>query len=63
MSAFHASAAVSRVAAASKRPVMGPPGEGVVSLAMGEPDFATPAHITAAAVTALHDGETRYVDQ
>ena len=30
----------------------------VISLAVGEPDFATPAHITQAAIDALHRGET-----
>lgn len=32
----------------------------VISLAVGEPDFATPAHITQAAVDALNRGETHY---
>jgi aspartate aminotransferase len=32
----------------------------VISLAMGEPDFATPAHITQAAIDALNRGETHY---
>ncbi|MDV0441008.1 pyridoxal phosphate-dependent aminotransferase [Methanorbis furvi] len=32
----------------------------VISLAVGEPDFATPAHITQAAVDALSRGETHY---
>lgn len=32
----------------------------VISLAVGEPDFATPAHITRAAVDALNRGETHY---
>ena len=32
----------------------------VISLAVGEPDFATPAHITKAAIDALHRGETHY---
>jgi len=32
----------------------------VISLAVGEPDFATPAHITEAAVAALKRGETHY---
>ncbi len=32
----------------------------VVSLAVGEPDFATPAHITQAAIDALNRGETHY---
>lgn len=32
----------------------------VISLAVGEPDFATPAHITKAAIKALEAGETHY---
>ena len=32
----------------------------VISLAVGEPDFATPAHITQAAVDVLNLGETHY---
>jgi aspartate aminotransferase len=32
----------------------------VISLATGEPDFDTPDHIIAAAVAALHAGQTRY---
>jgi len=32
----------------------------VISLAVGEPDFATPAHITQAAIDALRRGETHY---
>ncbi len=35
-------------------------GEKVVSLAVGEPDFPTPAHIIEAAKKALDDGFTRY---
>lgn len=32
----------------------------VISLAAGEPDFATPAPIVEAAIKALHDGQTKY---
>lgn len=32
----------------------------VISLSIGEPDFATPAHITAACIDALNRGETHY---
>jgi len=32
----------------------------VISLAVGEPDFATPSHITKAAIDALNRGETHY---
>lgn len=35
-------------------------GVDVISLAVGEPDFATPAHITQAAIDALQRGETHY---
>ena len=35
-------------------------GEDVISLAAGEPDFATPPHIAAAAVAAIRDGHTHY---
>ena len=35
-------------------------GRDVVSLSIGEPDFATPPHVIAAAKAALDAGETRY---
>lgn len=35
-------------------------GKPVLSFGAGEPDFATPAHIIEAAVTALHKGATKY---
>jgi aspartate aminotransferase len=35
-------------------------GEKILSLAIGEPDFPTPAHIVAAAKKALDDGYTKY---
>ncbi len=35
-------------------------GRNIVHLEIGEPDFATPAHIIEAAVKALHDGYTHY---
>ena len=37
-------------------------GKDVISLCAGEPDFATPAPICAAAVHALENGHTRYTD-
>jgi len=37
-------------------------GVDVLNFGAGEPDFNTPAHITAAAIKALHDGETRYTE-
>lgn len=36
-------------------------GRDVIHLEIGEPDFATPAHIVEAGVRALRDGATRYV--
>jgi aspartate/methionine/tyrosine aminotransferase len=35
-------------------------GQDIIHLEIGEPDFDTPAHITEAAVQALHDGHTGY---
>jgi aspartate/methionine/tyrosine aminotransferase len=35
-------------------------GREVIHLEIGEPDFATPAHVTEAAIDALHAGETHY---
>jgi aspartate aminotransferase len=35
-------------------------GINVITLAAGEPDFDTPAHITEAAIAALRDGQTKY---
>jgi aspartate aminotransferase len=35
-------------------------GRDVVRMEVGDPDFETPPHITAAAVDALHDGKTHY---
>lgn len=35
-------------------------GRHIIHLEIGEPDFATPAHIVEAAVKALHDGYTHY---
>jgi aspartate aminotransferase len=35
-------------------------GRDVISLSVGEPDFATPAHVIAAAKTALDAGDTKY---
>jgi aspartate aminotransferase len=37
-------------------------GVDVLSFSAGEPDFNTPAHITAAAIQALNDGQTRYTE-
>jgi aspartate aminotransferase len=35
-------------------------GRDVISLSVGEPDFDTPDHIKAAAIAAIHRGETKY---
>ncbi len=35
-------------------------GRDIVSLSIGEPDFATPAHVAQAAKQAIDDGQTRY---
>ncbi len=35
-------------------------GRDIISLSMGEPDFDTPAHIRAAAIQAINEGQTRY---
>jgi aspartate aminotransferase len=61
--AFDPSSAVARVERHSLRPPMGPAGAGLVSVAMGEPDFDTPEPIVDAAVAALRSGATHYVDQ
>jgi aspartate aminotransferase len=58
---FRGSAAVERIEAASLRPSLAKV-PGLISLAMGEPDFDTPAEIVDAAVDALRTGHTRYTD-
>ncbi|MBF4588278.1 pyridoxal phosphate-dependent aminotransferase [Curtobacterium sp. VKM Ac-2887] len=58
--AFRAAQSVQRVTAASRR-VQQPQSSGdLVSLAMGEPDFATPLQVVEAAATALRAGRTHY---
>lgn len=58
--AFPPSEAVARIAAASRR-VQQPQSTGsLVSLAMGEPDFDTPAQVTEAAIASLRSGRTHY---
>ncbi|MEV4889791.1 pyridoxal phosphate-dependent aminotransferase [Nonomuraea sp. NPDC055795] len=47
----------------SRRPALAPAPPGAVSLAMGEPDFPTPAPVVEAAVAALRAGHTHYADQ
>jgi aspartate aminotransferase len=58
---FEGSAAVKRIEATSLRPIFAPV-PGLISLAMGEPDFDTPAEIVEAAVNALRAGHTRYTE-
>src|SRR5687768_3951124 len=48
---------------ASKRPPLALAPPGAVSLAVGEPDCATPPQIVEAAVRALREGHTHYSDQ
>ncbi len=59
---FQQSAAIARVACASLRPPGGLAPPGVISLARGEPDFATPEPVTEALRRAIQDGYTRYAD-
>jgi len=47
-------------AAADRATALKREGKNIVSLAVGEPDFDTPAHIRAAASRAMDNGETRY---
>jgi aspartate aminotransferase len=58
---FEPSLAVQRNAASSERPA-GRPGPGVISLASGDPDFATPDYIRQALIDALAAGYTHYAD-
>ncbi|WP_433479297.1 pyridoxal phosphate-dependent aminotransferase [Spirillospora sp. CA-142024] len=53
---------VARIRATSLRTPMSPPTGDVVSLAIGEPDFATPPGIVAAMKRALDAGHTHYTD-
>ena len=59
---FQPSAAATRLATASLRPAGGLAPAGTVSLAQGEPDFATPEPITEALCRAVRDGYTHYGD-
>src|SRR6185437_14121138 len=60
MSSFHASAAVRRVESTSLRVQQPTSTDDLVSLAMGEPNFDTPARIRQAADAALAAGYTHY---
>ncbi|MFJ5304763.1 pyridoxal phosphate-dependent aminotransferase [Streptomyces sp. NPDC088350] len=57
---FAPAAAVARIAAASRRTQQPQSGGDLVSLAMGEPDFDTPAQVTEAAEASLRGGRTHY---
>jgi len=61
MSSFVPSFAVARISEKSQRR-SGLPGPGVVSLALGEPDFDTPAPVLEAGIAALRAGYTHYID-
>ena len=60
MSSFAASAAVRRVESTSLRVQQPTSTDDLVSLAMGEPNFGTPARIRQAADAALTAGYTHY---
>ncbi len=48
------------VAVATRAAELKAAGRDILSFSVGEPDFITPAHITEAAVRAMHEGKTRY---
>jgi aspartate aminotransferase len=48
------------IAAKARADAMRASGRDVIDFTVGEPDFATPAHIVAAGAAALQDGHTRY---
>lgn len=60
--AFQPSEAVQRVERTSLRTAQPQSRAGLISLAMGEPDFATPPRVRIAAAQALEDGHTHYTD-
>lgn len=59
---FQPSAAITRVTTASLRPAGGAAPPATISLARGEPDFATPEPIVEALHRAVRDGYTHYGD-
>src|SRR5688500_17716964 len=61
--AFPHAARIAQLRAGSRRPALAPAPPGAVSLAMGEPDFPTPAPVIEAAAEALRAGHTHYADQ
>jgi aspartate aminotransferase len=50
------------IAVSRKAADMAAAGRDVVSLAAGEPDFDTPAHVREAAIRAINEGKTRYTN-
>jgi aspartate aminotransferase len=52
----------STTAAGRKAKALAASGVDVVDLSIGEPDFATPAHVGRAGVRAIEDGRTKYTD-
>lgn len=58
---FEPSLAVQRILAKSQRPSRRP-GPGVISLASGDPDFATPDYIRQALIDAISAGYSHYAD-
>ena len=53
---------IQRILDTSERP-SGRPGPDIISLAAGDPDFETPAHIRQALIDAIESGYTHYIDQ
>ncbi len=50
------------IAISAKARALKAEGKDIIGLSAGEPDFDTPAHVIAAAIEAMHGGETRYTD-
>ena len=50
------------IAISAKARALKAEGKDIIGLSAGEPDFDTPAHVIAAAIEAMHSGETRYTD-
>ena len=50
------------IAVSAKARALGAAGRDIIGLGAGEPDFDTPDNITAAAIKAINDGQTKYTD-
>lgn len=50
------------IAVSTKARALAAEGRDIIGLGAGEPDFDTPDHIKQAAISALHDGKTKYTD-